>query len=155
LLTDEAVLRQLAPGRSVLVGTADASGWPACCRGVALAVHPDGEGVTVYVPVVTGAETVANVASTGRIAVVCSDPASHETIQLKGRTGAVRVAAEDEAGAVDDFFERFASALDSVGLPRGLSRTVTRWPAFAIEVAVEAVFEQTPGPRAGCLVKSR
>jgi hypothetical protein len=155
MLSDESVLRQLVPGRSVLVGTADASGWPACCRGVALRVHPDREGLTLYVPVATGAETVANIASTGRVAIVSSDPVSHETLQLKGHTRAVRVAGDGEAAFVEHFFERFADVLDAVGLPRGVSRTMNRWPAFAIEVAVEAVFEQTPGPRAGSLVKSR
>lgn len=154
MLSDESVYRQLSPGRSVLVGTADASGWPACSRGAALRVHPDRQGVTLYLPVATGAETVANIASTGRVAIVSSDPVSHETLQLKGRTRGVRVASEEEAAYVEEFFERLADVLDAVGLPRGVSRTVTRWPAFAIEVAVEAVFEQTPGPRAGSLVKS-
>jgi hypothetical protein len=155
MLTDETLLAQLAPGRSVLVGTADVSGWPACCRGIAILVDPDGQGVTVYVPVATGAETVANVASTGRIAIICSEPVSHSTLQLKGRTRAVRVAAEHEAPAMNAWFDRFTDVLASIGLPRGISRAMSRWPAFAIEVAVEAVFEQTPGPRAGALVKSR
>jgi hypothetical protein len=47
------------------------------------------------------------------------------------------------------------AALDSVGLPRGISRTMSRWPSFAVDIAVEAIFEQTPGPRAGVLVKAR
>ena len=155
MLSDEAVLRQLEPGTSILVGTVDASGWPSCCRGVALAVHPDREGVTVYVPVATAAETIANIASNGRVAVVSSEPVSHSTVQLKGRARGVRVAGEDEAETVEAHFGRLVDVLDSVGLPRGISRTVTRWPAFAVDLAVEAIFEQTPGPRAGTLVKAR
>jgi pyridoxamine 5'-phosphate oxidase-like protein len=155
MLFDEGVLRQLEPGTSILVGTVDPSGWPSCCRGVALVVHPDREGVTVYVPVATAAETVANIASNGQVAVVASEIVSHVSVQLKGRARAVRVAGEDEAEAVHGHFDRFIGVLDSVGLPRGISRTMTRWPAFAVDVAVEAIFEQTPGPRAGALVKSR
>ena len=155
MLADEALLQYLTPGRSVLVGTVDASGWPSCCRGIAILVDEDHEGVTVYVPVATGAETVANIASNGRIAIVSSEPVSHSTLQLKGRTRAVRVAADHEAPGINAWFERFVDVLDAVGLPRGASRTMNRWPAFAIEVVVEAAFEQTPGPRAGCLVKSR
>jgi hypothetical protein len=155
MLADEALLTKLSAGRSVLVGTVDTSGWPACCRGVAIRVDDDRQGLTVYVPVATGAETVANITSTGRVAIVSSEPASHSTLQLKGRTRAVRVAAEQEREAVHAWFDGFADALDAVGLPRGISRSMSRWPAFAIEVDVEAVFEQTPGPRAGCLVKSR
>jgi hypothetical protein len=155
MLSDDDVLRQLGPGTSLLVGTVDASGWPDCCRGVALVVHPDRQGVTVYIPVTTGAAAVANIASNGRLAVVSSAPVSHASLQLKGRATAVRVAAEDEAELVSAQFDAFADVLDSVGLPRRITRSVSRWPAFAVEVAVEAVFEQTPGPHAGRLVKAR
>ena len=155
MLFDETVLRQLGPGTSILVGTVDPSGWPAGCRGVAVLVHPDREGVTVYVPVATAAETIANIASNGRVAVVSSEPVSHSTVQLKGRARGVRVAGEEEAEAVQAHFDRFVDALDSVGLPRRISRTMSRWPAFAVNLAVEAIFEQTPGPRAGTLVKAR
>ena len=155
MLSNEGVLRQLEPGTSIVVGTVDPSGWPSCCRGVALVVHPDRDGVTVYLPVATAAETIANIASNGRVAVVSSQPVSHSTVQLKGRARRVRVAVEEEAGVVEAHFERLTDVLGSVGLPRGVSRTTSRWPAFAVEVAVEAIFEQTPGPRAGTLVKAR
>ncbi len=155
MLFDEAVLRQLGPGTSILVGTVDPSGWPSCCRGVAVVVAPDREGMTVYVPVATAAQTIANIASNGRVAVVSSEPVSHSTVQLKGRARGVRVAAEDEAEAVHGHFDRLMGVLDSVGLPRRISRTVSVWPAFAVDLAVEAIFEQTPGPRAGALVRAR
>jgi hypothetical protein len=155
MLSDDALLLQLQPGRSILVGTVDPAGWPAACRGVGLVVDEDGQGFTVYVPVATGTETVANIASNGRVAVSATEPASHTSVQLKGRTRAVRVAREDEEERVRLSIERFADSLDQVGLPRGVTRTMTCWPAFAIEAVVEAVFDQTPGPRAGALVRSR
>ncbi len=155
MLFDEAVLRQLGPGTSILVGTVDPSGWPSCCRGVAVVVHPDGEAVTVYVPVATAAETIANIATNGRVAVVSSEPVSHSTVQLKGRVRGVRVAGQEEADPVQGHFERLVDALDSVGLPRRISRTMSRWPVFAVDLTVEAIFEQTPGPRAGLLVRAR
>jgi hypothetical protein len=155
MLSDDALLRHLQPGRSILVGTVDPAGWPAACRGVGLVVDEDRQGFTVYVPVATGAETVANIASNGRVAVSATEPATHTSVQLKGRIRAVRVAREDEEERVRLSIDRFADTLDQVGLPRGVTRTMTCWPAFAIEAAVEAVFDQTPGPRAGALVRSR
>jgi len=155
MLSHESIARQIGPGRSVLVGTVDPSGWPVACRGVGLSLDEDRQGFTVYVPVDTGAETVANVATNGRIAVVSSEAVSHESLQLKGRIRAVRIARDDEEARVRESVEQFADVLDRVGLPRGVTRTMTCWPAFAIEVAVEAVFDQTPGPRAGTLVRSR
>jgi hypothetical protein len=35
------------------------------------------------------------------------------------------------------------------GVPRRVTRSFAHWPAFAIEIDVDPVFEQTPGPRAG------
>jgi len=43
--------------------------------------------------------------------------------------------------------------LERIGVPRRLVRNVTRWPAFAIEMRVEHVFEQTPGPNAGSRIR--
>jgi len=153
MLSEEPIARHIAPGRSVLVGTVDPSGRPACCRGVGLKLADDRQGVTVYIPVATGAEAVANLATNGRIAVVSSEPVSHETLQLKGRIRAVRVAAAAEEALVRECLERFADVLDQVGLPRAVTRSMSCWPAFAVDVAVEAVFDQTPGPRAGALVR--
>jgi len=51
--------------------------------------------------------------------------------------------------------DRFADVLDLVGVPRRITRSLARWPAFAVDVEVDAVFDQTPGPRAGRLVKGR
>lgn len=155
MLSQESVARQIGPGRSVLVGTVDPSGWPATCRGVGLLLDEDRQGFTVYVPVATAAETVANLATNGRIAVSASEAVSHQSLQLKGRIRAVRIARDDEAPLVRESVERYADVLDRVGLPRGVTRAMTCWPAFAIEVTVEAVFDQTPGPRAGALVRSR
>jgi hypothetical protein len=45
--------------------------------------------------------------------------------------------------------EALADVLDSIGVPRRLTRSVAHWPAFAIRIRVEQIFEQTPGPNAG------
>ncbi len=42
-----------------------------------------------------------------------------------------------------------AEVLDRIGVPRRVTRSFAHWPAFAIEIDVDDVFEQTPGPRAG------
>jgi hypothetical protein len=155
MLSDPSIVRYLGNGMSIVIGTVDAAGWPATCRAVALAGHEDALGVTVYLPVVTAAETIANLATNGRIAIVSSCPTDHGTVQLKGRSRSVRVACESEAEVVRAQMERFADVLDQVGVPRRIARSLAAWPAFAVDVEVEAVFEQTPGPRAGSLVKAR
>jgi hypothetical protein len=43
----------------------------------------------------------------------------------------------------------FAEVLEAVGLPVRVTNSMSHWPAFAIDVSVEQVFDQTPGPKAG------
>jgi hypothetical protein len=39
--------------------------------------------------------------------------------------------------------------LAQIGIPRRVTRAVTCWPAFAIQMKVEEIYDQTPGPKAG------
>ena len=134
---------------SILVGTVDAQGNPACCRGIALATKDAFDTVTVYVPAATSQETIANVATTRRVAIVATDPPTHESIQIKGVSRGVRLAPPSEQQFVAERLDGFADALQQFGLPRRVTRSIAHWPAFMIEVSVEEVFEQTPGPKAG------
>jgi hypothetical protein len=153
MLSDPSIARYLGNGMVIVVGTVDAGGWPVTCRAAAL-VGQEGDGrVTVYLPVATSAETIANVANSGRVAIVSSCPGDHGTIQLKGRSCGVRLAGESEAELVAAQVERLAEVLEAVGVPRRVTKSLAAWPAFAVEVQVESVFDQTPGPRAGARLK--
>ena len=134
---------------SLLVGTVDAAGLPSCCRAIALSTRDDFETVTVFLPAATSQETLANIATTRRVALVCTEPLSHESVQIKGVTRGVRLAAPADQAFVTDRLEGFADALEEFGLPRHVTRSVVHWPAFAVDISVEEVFEQTPGPKAG------
>lgn len=143
-------LRKLLDGGlSVMVGTVDADGIPTCCRGIAIQTRDDFETATVYVPAATGQETVANLATTRRIAVSCTEPLSHESTQIKGVTRGVKLAPAEDREYVTRRLDQFAATLDEIGLPRAFGRRIAHWPAFAIDFSVEQVFDQTPGPRAG------
>lgn len=154
MLADPAVKRHFGEGTTLLVSTADAAGMPACCRAVGLALLGPTR-VLVYLPIATAAETVANLATTGRLALVSSFQLDHCTIQMKGRSRAVRVAREDERAAVEAWMDKFAQNVSAIGLPRTSAMALTCWPAFAVEMEVEGVFDQTPGPKAGEAVKQR
>jgi hypothetical protein len=136
-------------GTSVIVGTVDADGIPTCCRAIAIATKDNFETVTVYLPAATAQETVANVATTRRVAVSATRPLTHESIQIKGLTRGVRLAPASDEQFVRQRLEQFADVLDAIGLPTHVTKSVAHWPAFAIDVSVEQVFDQTPGPKAG------
>ena len=134
---------------SVMVGSVDAGGEPSTCRALAL-TSADGFGnVTVYVPVSTSRQTVANISATKRLTVVATHPLDHSSLQLKGRAAVVRPARNDEAAIVRLGFDGFAELLNTIGIPPRVTNMVTRWPALAIDVAVEEIYDQTPGPSAG------
>jgi hypothetical protein len=145
--------RLVGPGLSFLVGTVGADGAPSCCRATAVVANPDLSTLSVYLPVNTAQQTVANVATTRRIAVVSTHPIDHDSLQVKGTARAVRLARTDEAPLVLSYVESFADNVEKVGVPRTLTRSVAHWPAFVIEVDVHEIFDQTPGPRAGNAIR--
>jgi hypothetical protein len=145
--------RCLDPGMSLLVGTVDRHNVPACCRALALTSSDDLATVVVYLPIATSHETMQNLATTGRMAIAATNPIDHCSIQLKGTPGDARLAREDEAAFVRSRFEAFGDVLDSLGIPTRVTRNVVCWPAFAVSMRVEQVFDQTPGPKAGARVR--
>jgi hypothetical protein len=136
-------------GCSVVVGTADAEGVPAACRGIAITSDEELTRLTVYLPVATANQTIANIATTRRLAVAASRPADHATVQFKGSTVGVRLAREDEAPMLRSRLEGFGSYLLMIGVPASLLARINYWPAYAIDVTVEQAFDQTPGSNAG------
>jgi len=145
--------RCLDPGTTVIVGTIDIRGVPDVCRATAVASRDDLATLLVYLPVATSQTMIQNLADTKRMAVTVMHPANNCATQLKGSLVGVRLAGDDEAGFVHGQFGAFTDVLDRIGVPRRLSRSLRYWPAFAVEMQVEQMFEQTPGPQAGTPLK--
>jgi hypothetical protein len=141
--------RCLEPGLSVIVGAADAQGVPSCCRGYAIRSDDDLQTLTVYVPVATSHDVIRSLAISKRLAVASTQTVDHSATQVKGTAIETRLAREDEAAFVSERQDAFADALVVFGVPRRLARTLVHWPAFAVTIRVEEIYEQTPGPKAG------
>ena len=147
---DIADLRRFtSDGCSVIVGSVDGDGAPATCRAVAIAADDELTRMTVYLPVATSHQTIANVATTHRLAVAASQTIDHTTVQFKGSIRGVRLAREEEAALIRSRLSQFADSLQIIGVPRSLTSRLVYWPAYAIEMNIEQIFDQTPGPRAG------
>jgi len=142
----------LQGGESIIVGTADADGVPSACRGIAIAAGKDPDTLTLYLPAATAHEALANIATTRRVAFAASHPLSHRTVQVKGVTRGVRLAPPGDEAFVRTRWGQLADVLDQIGLPRGLLHRAAHWPAFAVEMSIEQIFDQTPGPNAGALL---
>lgn len=148
-MSTEALRRFVDQGLSVLVGTADAEGNPNASRAIALTASPDLCRATVYLPAVTSQQTIANIATTRRLAVLSAHPIDHGSVQVKGWSRTVRLARDDEAELIRARLSQFSEILEMVGLPRRITMSINYWPSFAVEFDVEEVFDQTPGPMAG------
>ena len=143
------ILRCLEYGMSVLVGSVDAGGHPACCRAVGLKSDDNLATATVFVPIATSKDTIANIAATRRLAVGGTHPIEHCATQLKGIAQATRLARDDEEPFIRAHLGGFAAILNSLGYPPRVTNAVVHWPAIAIEMRVDEIYEQSPGPKAG------
>jgi hypothetical protein len=152
-MLDPRIRRCLEAGASILVGTADTKGTPSCCRAIALTSDDDLKTVSIYLPIATSQSIIKDIATTHRMAVAATHIVEHFSVQLKGTANTARLAAEREVSLIEERLEAFADVLFSVGVPRRLTRSVAHWPAFVVDMRVEEVFDQTPGPNAGARLR--
>jgi hypothetical protein len=145
----ELLLGFTGEGFSIIVGSVDAEGRPATCRAIALKADDQLTRLTVYLPVATAHETIANIATTQRLAVAAAHPLDHSSVQFKGSTRGVRLAGEEETSFIQSRLEQFTSHLELFGIPQSLLKRINHWPAYAVDMNIEQLFDQTPGPNAG------
>lgn len=139
----------LEAGVSVLVGTRDRRQVPEAARGFGLRVAAEGRELAVFVPDAWSARTIANLRDNGRIAVAAARPEDHKQVQIKGAAVEIRAAREDERAALERYRELLAHDFGEIGYPPRVLHRLNAWPAHVVLLRVEALFEQTPGPRAG------
>lgn len=139
----------LESGVSVLVGTRDRLLVPEGARGFGVRVLAGGGEIEVFVPEAWGERTFANLADNGRIAVSVAQPEDHRSVQVKGGMLAIRPGQEPERAAIDRYREALIAKFSVIGYPPSLFHRLNVWPCRVVRLRVEALFEQTPGPRAG------
>jgi hypothetical protein len=138
---------------SVIVSACDAALRPALGRALACEASGDGRLLTVYLEAAPNACLLAAMGQTGRLAVVLTKPSTHRSIQVKGT--AIRVAPADPLAfaSVERRVAAFARDVELIGFGEAISRTLMAHdPGDMVAVTLEptAIFDQTPGPRAGC-----
>lgn len=101
------------------------------------------------------AQVLADIAATGALAVVFSQPSTHRTLQFKGADARVEALQAGDAELARAHREAFVEELVPLGYSREFARTVHSVPddaLTAVSFTVTEVYEQTPGPRAGAKV---
>lgn len=143
----------LRDGLGIHIGTRDEQLRPNGARALAVKVDDDGRHLTVYVPKAGAARVLRDLESNGQAAVNLGRPTDDRACQVKGIFQGARPARPAEKPHVLEQWSRYLDNLERIGIPRESTSNWTTWPAVAVRIKVNAVFEQTPGPQAGTPLK--
>lgn len=137
---------------SARIGSADASGRPSICRGLATRIETDGS-ISVAFARPAGPEVAEAIGQTGQVSVVWARPTTHRTLHLKGRDGRIVPADADLVAHTHAHMERFALEIAPLGFAR--EQIALTWYAVspgdlvAVRFSIAGAWNQTPGPGAG------
>jgi hypothetical protein len=142
----------IARGVSAIVASRDAAHTPSIMRAVGSAISDDGTLVTVFLARTQSRQLLQDVAATGCIAVVFSQPSTHRTVQLKARSAQIRAAVPADEAALALYLGAMEHELALIGLGAAFARAMLAYrldDLVAVSFTPEEAFDQTPGPRAG------
>jgi hypothetical protein len=145
-------------GVSVIASSCDHDLTPSVMRAVGSLVGAQGRHITVYVCRSQSAQLLRDVASSGRLAVVFSQPSTHKTVQLKTRHARLREAREDDVPVLQRYLSGMEIELTRIGFGPVYARAMLTHrldDVVAIEFEPELAFDQTPGPKAGQPIAGR
>lgn len=140
-------------GVSMLIASRDAANCPCACRAAGCRILDDGR-LQVFVNRRNARHVLEAVSGSRTVAVVFSDPPTHQTIQVKGIDATV-MPATDHAAALADYAGKFVAALTGLGYTEAMARALIATDldeTCAIVFTPTALFDQTPGPGAGAQV---
>jgi hypothetical protein len=144
----------LQEGVGIHIATRNAALEPNGTRALAVKVEDDGRHLAVYVARVASVRILGDLEDNGQAAVSFGRPVDDKACQVKGTFLAARDASDDERPLIAAQWDGFLASLEQIGIPRAATRAWITWPAVAIRLRVNAVFDQTPGPGAGAQISS-
>jgi hypothetical protein len=142
----------LHSGVSTIVGTSSGTLAPALTRAFATRVAPDGRTLDVFVGRVQSATALANVVPGRPIALTIGSPTDYRAVQIKGTVAGRQDPDDGDAAWLQRYFGLLQAALDQIGIPPALSKSLRCADYVRITVLPVVMFRQTPGPGAGSLL---
>lgn len=141
---------------SSAVAGRDASNQPSLAKALAIRVRADRRTVEVFVDGERAVGLLRDLRAGSPVAVVCSEPVSHRTIQIKGERVTIEGLAPGDATFVSGKVEAVVAHIAQLGFPpTGLRAYFSYTPAQLAKFvfAATAAFVQTPGPGAGARIE--
>ena len=145
-------IAMIARGVSTIVSSCGLDMRPSIMRAVGCAITPGGDSVTVYLSRPQSRQLLQDIASTGRIAAVFSEPVSHRTLQLKATEARIRCAEAADAPVLARYLASMEHEIEVVGFSPAFTRAMLACrldELVAVSFAPSHAFDQTPGPKAG------
>lgn len=145
----------IAKGVSCIVASRDAQLRPSLMRAVGSCISEDGREITVFLSRPHSRQLLQDIAATGHLAVVFSQPSTHRTIQLKATRATQRNAVPADAHDLQRCEVSLDEELQALGYPAGLAGLLLQHrleDLVAVSFEPEQAFDQTPGPQAGACI---
>ncbi len=152
LSLDQAQRRFITGPVAVNIASRSARGVPSIARAYGCHVSADGDRITLYLPAARASALLADVRGGAPVAAVFTRPATHETLQLKGRRADIVPVDAVGRERMRAYARLFREELVAFGLePRFLDGMLApvELEAVALGFNPVAAFDQTPGPDAG------
>lgn len=145
-------LAMLVKGVSLMLSSCDHALTPSVMRAVGSLVEDEGRRITAYVGRAQARQLLADIASSGRLAAVFSQPSTHLTLQFKSRRVRLRdLRPQDEAHLLR-YRQSMEQEVAAVGFPPLYAQALLAHdPAglVAVEFQPDEAYDQTPGAGAG------
>ena len=146
------LLAMMQRGVSVIAASRDAGLRPSIMRAVGSNVAAEGQSITVFVSRRQSRQLVQDIAATGYVAVVFSEPTTHRTVQVKATRATLRNAEAADEPVLARYLASMEHEIQQVGFAPVMTRAMLAHridDLVAISFEPELAFDQTPGPRAG------
>lgn len=148
-------LAMLAKGVSLVLSSTDHRLTPSLMRAVGSRIDDDGRRITAYLGRAQSRQLLADIAASGRLAAVFSQPSTHLTLQFKSRRIRIREPRPDDQPHLERYLRSMEQEIAAVGFaPVYVQALLAHAPhdLVAVEFEPDEVYDQTPGAQARSLL---
>lgn len=145
-------IAMIGKGVSAIVASRNAALRPSLMRAVGTGISAEGSEITVYLARTQSRQLLQDLAATGHVAVVFSEPLSHRTVQVKAKAVRLRAADDSDLPVLRRYLASMGHEVGCVGYGAVFVRAMLACElgdVVAVSFCPTEAFDQTPGPRAG------
>jgi hypothetical protein len=141
--------RMAESGCAILFGTTGLDGSIGAGRGWGLTVSKDRSRVRLLLRRAQNETSLAQLAGNPRLAITFTTMRNLNAMQIKGRVTSIEASNAEDAEVNRAWIRAFVDDMEAIGVPVAAVEHAIMMVDTAIEMSIERVFIQTPGPHAG------